>query len=430
MTTRTTTVNTTGRITRNSLNAGHSTDIAFGRRNTLRPDRPSNRNNSDRTASDNHGNGGDPGDDDHGNGDENPGEPDDDEPPNEDGPGDPSDDPDDSDDEVQHNLANAISALAKNVKHQGDGSRSKVREPDPFDGTDPAKLRTFLVQLQLSFRDRPSAFSDDSRKVNFAISYLKGIALAHFENSLIEPDLDDPPPWGDDYDEFVAELNIYFGSPDVVGEAENKLESLSMKPTQRITKYIVEFNRYSTVTGWDNRALRHQFYRGLPARIKDEVSRVGKPARLSELRILAQSIDGRYWEREEETRRERGGQSSEKKTEKTHHQPHSSSSNQLNQNKSQKKQFHPRESSSSAHNPDKKKSDLGDKLGKDGKLTAAERARRFANNLCLFCGGVGHSARECPKSSSSAAKAKGRAAKGKSDKSDKAEGTSAEDSKK
>jgi len=160
------------------------------------------------------------------------------------------------------------------------------------------------------------------------------------------------------------------------------------------------------------------------------VSRVGKPARLSELRILAQSIDGRYWEREEETRRERGGQSSEKKTEKTHHQPHSSSSNQNNQNKSQKKQFHPCESSSSTHNPDKKKSDLGDKLGKDGKLTTAERARRFANNLCLFCGGVGHSARECPKSSSSAAKAKGRAAKGKSDKSNRSKGTSAEDSKK
>jgi hypothetical protein len=90
------------------------------------------------------------------------------------------------------------------------------------------------------------------------------------------------------------------------------------------------------------------------------VSRVGKPARLSELRTLAQSIDGRYWECEEETCRERGGQSSEKKTEKTHHQPHSSSSNQNNQNKSQKKQFHPCKSSLSTHNPDKKKSDLGE----------------------------------------------------------------------
>ena len=126
MTTRTTTVNTTGCITRNSINAGHSTDIAFGRRNTIRPKRPSNQNNSDCTASDNHGNGGDPGYDDHGNRDDILGEPDDDKPPNEDGPGDPSDNPNDSNDDVQHNLADAIATLAKNVKHQGDGSCSKV----------------------------------------------------------------------------------------------------------------------------------------------------------------------------------------------------------------------------------------------------------------------------------------------------------------
>ena len=50
-----------------------------------------------------------------------------------------------------------------------------------------------------------------------------------------------------------------------------------MKPNQRIAKYLDEFNRLATITGWDNHALRHQFYRGLPARIKDEVSQVGKP---------------------------------------------------------------------------------------------------------------------------------------------------------
>src|SRR5882762_11642120 len=91
--------------------------------------------------------------------------------PNDDGP---SKNPDNSDNDVQHNLADAIAALAKNVQHQGDGSCSKVREPDPFDGTDPTKLHTFLVQLQLSFNDRPRVFKVDQRKVNFAISYLKG----------------------------------------------------------------------------------------------------------------------------------------------------------------------------------------------------------------------------------------------------------------
>src|SRR6202162_4930649 len=357
MTTRTTTLNTTGHITRNSVNAGHSTDIAFRRCNTVCPESPSNRNNSDRTASDNHGREGDPGDDDHGNGDENPGEPDDDEPPNKDGPGDPSNDPNDSDDDVQHNLAGAIAALAKNVKHQGDGSRSKVQEPDPFDGTDPTKLRTFLVQLQLSFNDRPRTFSDDRRKVNFAISYLKGIALAHFENSLIEPDLFHPPDWEDDYADFVAELKIYFGSPDVVGEAESKLENLSMKPTQRIAKYLVEFNRLSTITGWDSRALRHQFYRGLPARVKDEVSHVGKPDSLGELRMLAQSIDGRYWERDEETRRERTSQPSERKPEKSATNPSSSHSN--NPNRNGKTPHTPRDSASSSNHSDRKQSDFG-----------------------------------------------------------------------
>ena len=155
--------------------------------------------------------------------------------------------------------------------------------------------------------------------------------------------------------------------------------------------------------------------------MKDKVSRVGKPITLPELRALAQSIDGRYWEQEEE----RGGQSSEKKTDKLQSQP--SLLNQGNQNKHQKKLFVPHNSGSSSQNSKKKKLDLDDKIGKDSKLTVAERARRFANNLCLFCEGVGHTAKECPKSSSSTSKAKGRAAKGKSDQS---ETPLAEDSKK
>ena len=143
---------------------------------------------------------------------------------------------------------------------------------------------------------------NDRNKVNVAISYLKGITLAHFENSFIEPDLLNPPDWEDNYGEFISELKTYFKSPDIVGEAESKLENLSMKPNQRILKYLVEFNHLATITGWDNCVLRHQFYRGLPAHIKDEVSRMGKSMTLPKLQALAQSIDGHYWEREEETR--------------------------------------------------------------------------------------------------------------------------------
>src|SRR5258705_9814525 len=239
MATRTPTL-THRRNTRNSRNAGEAPGIAFGTQVPSRtaPTTTSKRN-SDRTISNNPRGSlnGIPGDDDFGDnrGNDYPDDPDD---PDDDGPGNLIEHPDDSDhgDEnpgdsehgIQNNLADAIAALARNVQHQGDGSRAKVRDPDPFDGTDPAKLRTFLVQLQLSFNDRPRAFAEDHRKVNFAISYLKGIALAHFENSLVEPDLLHPPAWGDNYREFTMDLRTYFGSSDLVRKAETKLENLSM----------------------------------------------------------------------------------------------------------------------------------------------------------------------------------------------------------
>jgi hypothetical protein len=48
--------------------------------------------------------------------------------------------------------------------------------------------------------------------------------------------------------------------------------------------------------------------------------------------------------------------------------------------------------------------DLNTKLGKDGKLMAKEHQRCFDKKLCLFCGGPGHSAWDCTKSTSHTAK--------------------------
>ena len=68
------------------------------------------------------------------------------------------------------------------------------------------------------------------------------------------------------------------------------------------------------------------------------------------------------------------------------------------------------QTTSSLSNPTQKKSgktaELSEKLGKDGKLTVDERKRRFDQGLCMFCGGSGHKAKECPKSGSRAAKAR------------------------
>jgi len=119
----------------------------------------------------------------------------------EDGPGDDPDDPRDGDNDednnefvdapeeldpglaVFHNLAIAVNRLSCSScrTNESSSSHAKVWEPDTFDGTDPKKLRTFLVQCELCFQDRAKVFCLDRAKVTFAQSYLKGMTLEWFE---------------------------------------------------------------------------------------------------------------------------------------------------------------------------------------------------------------------------------------------------------
>ena len=121
--------------------------------------------------------------------------------------------------------------------------RTKVHEPDTFDGTDPKKLHTFFIQCELNFQDRPKAFRTDQAKVTFAQSYLKGMALEWFEPDLLG--VDDPdarPLWMTSWREFVIELQTTFGPHDPVANAEHQLDHLCMKDTHCVNHYVVDFN--------------------------------------------------------------------------------------------------------------------------------------------------------------------------------------------
>ncbi|KAG6325779.1 hypothetical protein ID866_13310, partial [Astraeus odoratus] len=206
-------------------------------------------------------------------------DPDPDDPDDDDGGNDDTPDPDTEDNPLL-TLTNAISCLSRATRRRPKDSgaaRTKVREPDTFDGMDPKKLCEFLVQCELNFRDRPQAFCLDSQKVSFALSFLKGIALTWFEPDLLNAIPGAEPAWANDYSEFVIELTTNFGPHDPVSDAEHQLDNLSMKDGSQINKYIIEFNCLATqVHGYGEGALRHMFYNGLPDRIKDEIARVGK----------------------------------------------------------------------------------------------------------------------------------------------------------
>ena len=138
-------------------------------------------------------------------------------------------------------LARAFNRLANGLLNtKRTPTFAQVQEPDPFNGSDTRKLQPFLTQCFLDFWDRPDAFADDSAKVTYTLSYLKGTALDWFEPSLTSRN---DVPWLSDYSKFVSELRIHFGPFDPEGEAKAELENLRMCDNQRITKYLFEFNR-------------------------------------------------------------------------------------------------------------------------------------------------------------------------------------------
>jgi len=282
--------------------------------------------------------------------------------------------------------------------------------------SDSRKLRTFILQCKLNFRDRKDLFEDDTDKVNYVLSFLKGTALDCFESAILDPV---EPAWLSDFDLFLEELEANFGTYDPIGEAEAELEGLRMHDSHQATKYFIKFRQLAARVQWGDAALRRQAYNGLAKRIKDDMVHHEKPNTLIGLRKLVQAINTRYWERKGELSREtRASGSSGNKSK------HKSDSNKSD-NKSGKGSSNPKQKNHNSGSTQGKGStseqkkpnvpDLSSKLGKDGKLTPQECQRRLDNKLCLFCGTAGHVAKDCPKSSSASAKA--RASKSEQDKS-------------
>ena len=92
-------------------------------------------------------------------------------------------------------LAAAIALLTQTLAAPKPTSApaTKLQEPDTFDGANPNKLRTFILQCSLHFRDHANTFTSDRAKVTYALSFLMGPALGWFEPMLF--DQDEYPPW-------------------------------------------------------------------------------------------------------------------------------------------------------------------------------------------------------------------------------------------
>src|SRR5882724_11623930 len=197
-------------------------------------------------------------------------------------------------------FAKAIDKIVK-ANYGSSKSKPKLWEPDPFDGSDSRKLCTFILQCKLNFRDRPDQFQDDTTKVNYILSHLKGSALDCFEPTLLDPI---EPIWLSDLNLFIEELETNFRTYNPVGEAEAKLEGLHMHESHQATKYFIKFQQLAARVQWGEAALCRQAYNGLAKCIKDDMVHHEKPNTLSGLWKLIQAIDARYWEQHGEVSHE------------------------------------------------------------------------------------------------------------------------------
>ena len=324
-------------------------------------------------------------------------------------------------------LASAFKMLAKNISKMSSAPKPtngvKPRAPDTFDGTDPLKVDNFTFQCSMYIAACSRDFLDDESRVTFALSYLKGTPLDWFQTELTHAMAQGGqfPPWFASYPAFLEELRRLFGPRDPVNDAMTALEALRYRDSTKANRYTLDFNRYARRTGWNENALARQYYKGMPERLKDEIARIGKPTRLTDLQLLVATLDQRFWERQSEVSRDKKQVSSTpaKTTDNRsdnrsdnrpgHAQASGHKANGQPSKSHNKDQKRPASASSpSAPKPSGKTTNIADVLGADGKLKPEERQRRMDNNLCLRCGEPGHKVNNCPRTSKP--KPKGRAA--------------------
>ncbi|KAJ4465437.1 hypothetical protein C8R41DRAFT_781832 [Lentinula lateritia] len=293
-------------------------------------------------------------------------------------------------------------------------SKSKVKEPEVFNGLDPRKLKTFFINLALVFNDRPKYFTDQ-RKVNYTLSYLSGSAKEWFVPDILDPDLDSLPAWTSSFKALVKELQDNFGIYDAQDEAKDSLDARRYAKAR--TKDDIENVRDIITEAFPARVHRDWFraeknahlalvLESLAERIKDKMTRLPGLATLADYRLEVLRIDNRYWKREAGKPfiawNPKKGSSDFKTGSSNQHnnsQPSGSSAPSMPKPKpfsggKPNNNGKPQNSSNSGQSGGQRPA--FNHLGADGKVLPSERERRMKNNLCLFCGGK-HQIADCNK---------------------------------
>ena len=210
-------------------------------------------------------------------------------------------------------------------------------------------LKGFLAKINLIFMLYPDRYNNEETKVVYLISRLYGNAM-NWAASLIEKE--DPCLYN--YNAFVEKLKAFYGDNDAIYIANQNLRRIKQNKLGGIRGYILEFNKYSDESNWNEEAKMDAFMAGLHHQIAIRILEMYPgPKSLTALQTIASRIDSRLCTQQ----------------------------SFLNNHRSNSKNQFVSTSENKSHKP----------ISKD------ERERRQKENLCFYCGEPYHKSYKCPK---------------------------------
>lgn len=285
--------------------------------------------------------------------------------------------------QFQEHVARAIATLTTTREPTSDsqGPRSssstvKLRNPRIFNGKH-EEVVPFLSEVQHIIEFHPISFPDDHRKVLFVALYLKdGIPVEWFNHleSTHSPLLHD-------WTSFLVEFRKKFADPRLSSTADQRLDKL--RQTGSAHAYLTRFVEISSHLDMTEQTKINCFMRGLKPTIKDNlVSIVDRPTTLMGWENIIIQVDANLHQRDIERKDESKTKSKESNN---HHASKSQSSTST-------PVYTPPVASTTS---DVVPMEIDAVRVARGKLTQEEHDHRFKNNLCLYCGKLGHLVDAC-----------------------------------
>jgi Ty3 transposon capsid-like protein/Zinc knuckle len=142
----------------------------------------------------------------------------------------------------------------------------KVASPDTFDGSY-HKTETFITQLSLYFHGKK--LHDDSDRIIFALSYMKGGTAGPWSKLKVK-EYSKQGVISDTWDDFLTELKQTFGDPNPANTARHKMNQLKQN-SHSADEFVASFRELKDDTLYNDAALMEKFEQGLNPSLVDKI---------------------------------------------------------------------------------------------------------------------------------------------------------------